>query len=166
MLLRPLVPEDAPYMLEWMKDPQVNRFFRFDKNSVTLESCKKFIQNSFTEKQRHYAITDDGEYMGTISLKNISKDNKSAEYAIALRRTSQGKGLGTKASRALLSIAFNELNLNKVYLDVLSDNTIAKGLYEKVGFKKEGTLKQHIFIDNQPRDLDLYGILKEDYERM
>ena len=125
MILRQLKKEEAEKILEWMADPEVNQFFRFDKSNLSIEKCQNFILNSFTNTDRHYAIEENNEYMGTISLKHINPTNKNAEYAIALRKTAQGKGLGTKASKELLNIAFNELKLNKVYLDVLSDNTPA-----------------------------------------
>ena len=166
MLLRPLEKRDAEKMLEWMKDPAVNQFFRFDNTKLNIKKCLDFISSSFTDKDRHYAIEENGDYMGTISLKHIDHLNRNAEYAIALRKSAQGKGLGTKASQELLRIAFEDLKLNKVYLDVLSDNSNAIHLYQKLGFKEEGELRNHIIINNKTRNLKLFGILKEDYERM
>lgn len=166
MILRQLQLSDAEPMLEWMKDPDVNSFFRFDKTNLSLDSCINFIKSSFTDSDRHYAIDDNNEYMGTISLKHISHHNKTAEYAIALRKKAQGKKLGTKASNELLRIAFNDLSLNKVYLDVLSDNLPAIGLYKKIGFIEEGELRQHIIINGNYKNLKLFGILKEDYAKL
>ena len=165
MLLRPLKPEDAKFMYEWMTDPKVNQFFRFDKQDLSIEKCLEFIQHSFNHENHHYAIEENGQYMGTISLKHINRTNKTAEYAIALRTSSQGKGLGTKASFTLFDIAFRKLNLNKIYLDVLSSNTIAIHLYEKLGFKLEGELREHIVINNQFHNLKLYGLLRNEYEK-
>ncbi len=166
MKLRPLEEKDAKRMFEWMSDPEVNQFFRFDKTNLSIEKCRAFIATSFTDTDHHYAIEENGEYVGTISLKHINQTNKNAEYAIALHKDAQGKGLGTQASRELLKIAFNDLSLNKVYLDVLSDNSSAIHLYKKLGFKEEGELKQHVFINKEFHNLKLFGILKEDYERM
>ena len=136
------------------------------KSVTSHKKCQKFISHSFTDENRHYAIEEDHEYMGTISLKHISTLNQNAEYAIALRKKAQGKGLGTRASHQLLKIAFVELALNKVYLDVLSDNSAAIHLYKKLGFKEEGELKKHIIVDGKFCNLKLFGLLKEDYERM
>lgn len=166
MILRKLMPTDAELMYEWMSDPAVNQYFRFNKNGLSVEKCRTFIKSSFTDNDRHYAIEDAGEYMGTISLKHIDHNNETAEYAIALRKSAQGKHLGTAASKAILEIAFNELGLNKVYLDVLSENTPAIDLYNKLGFKEEGVLKQHIKIDDEFKDLKLFGLLKENYEKL
>ena len=80
--LRPLRPEDAPLMLEWMQEPSIACFFRFDAASMTEEKCRAFIDSANREKNsRHYAIADErDEYLGTISLKDIV--NGRAEYAV------------------------------------------------------------------------------------
>lgn len=166
MKLRPLKKNDAIPMLEWMQDPNINSFFRFSPDNVSIESCESFIENSFTKENRHYAIEENGEYQGTISLKHIDYHNKTAEYAIALHQKSRGKGLGTKASKQILMIAFEELALNKVYLDVFSDNAPAIHLYQKLGFRKEGELRKHIVVKKIPKNLTLFGMLKEDYEKI
>ena len=70
------------------------------------------------------------------------------------------KGFGTDATRLLLSYAFQDLNLRRVYLHVLSDNHQAIRVYEEVGFKLEGTLKQHCFIGGRYKDLLIMSILK------
>ena len=85
---------------------------------------------------RHYAICDDEDaYQGTISLKDIDVENGTAEYAIVLRRQAQGKGYASFATREILRIAFEELGLHKVYLNVWKENAHAVGFYEHMGFR-------------------------------
>ncbi len=87
---------------------------------------------------RHYAICDDEDaYQGTISLKDIDVENGTAEYAIVLRRQAQGKGYASFATREILRIAFEELGLHKVYLNVWKENAHAVGFYEHMGFRPE-----------------------------
>jgi RimJ/RimL family protein N-acetyltransferase len=59
----------------------------------------------------------------------------------------QGKGYGTEAVKLLLKFAFNDLNLNKVYLKVFQNNERAIKCYLKAGFVKEGLLRKESFID-------------------
>ena len=80
-----------------------------------------------------------------------------------MRSGFHGLGIGTRASKILLTKAFNELGLERVYLTVLADNTHAKHMYERCGFVKEGTLRKHVFKNGEYHDWDLYGVLKEEY---
>jgi diamine N-acetyltransferase len=152
-------------MLEWMKDYRVNCFFRFNSDNVTIQSVKDFISNCLQDKYNyHFAIADENDiYQGTISLKNVDTDANTAEYSIALRYDSQGKNVGTFATKEILEYAFNRLNLNRVYLNVLAENVNAIKLYEKCGFIFEGEFKEHIKVQGQLKNLRWYGILKENY---
>lgn len=166
--LRKLGLKDARGMLEWMHDSGIQQGFQADMTGRTLEDAEAFI----TETQ--YVLTDGGcmhfavvnekdEYMGTVSLKDISLRDKRAEYAISLRRCAQGKGIGYNATKLLLDYAFCTLHLNKVFLNVLSDNLPAIHLYLKCGFRYEGEFTDHLFLRGKYRNLKWYGIEKEDY---
>lgn len=160
MYLRKLCKKDAEFMLEWMKDPELTGNFRFSTDNVTFDSVTAFIEANSGEGQNlHYAIAEDNdEYLGTISLKAINHIDKNAEYAIALRKVAIGTGVAFNATKLIIDIAFNELKLKKVYLNVLAENTRAIRFYEKFGFTYEGEFKDHIFIGNEFRTLKWYAI--------
>ena len=170
IILRPLKLSDAGLMLEWMHDPQMQSGFKKDMLHVSLEQAQMFCRTAATDMEddestnRHWAISDtDGEYLGTISLKNIDRDNSKAEYAIALRKKACGRGIGTAATRLLLKKAFLELDLHKVYLTVLEDNLHAIRMYERNGFVCEGMLREHLKIGNRYVGWKLYAIIRSDY---
>ena len=72
--LHKLSEKDIPGMMEWMHDPEVNRWFRFDAEAMTEERAREFIAGSYTKNTRHYAIVDESdEYLGTISLEEIDE---------------------------------------------------------------------------------------------
>ncbi len=144
-MLRKLESRDVTGMLEWMHDERVAKNFRFDFMSMTKEKALDFISHSFTDENQHFAIVDaQNNYVGTISLKNISAADSNAEYAIVLRREFWGKGYAQKATAEILDYAFNTLNLHKVYLNVLEENIRANKFYKKFGFAYEGTFKEHL----------------------
>ncbi len=162
--LRPLRSGDIPGMLEWMRDPEINRWFRFDADQMTEEKAEKFIQESFTETDRHYAIADESdEYLGTISLEEIDRENGHALYAISLRSRAQGRGFALEATKELLRIAFEELGMERVYLNVISDNYRARRLYEKAGFRYEGCFRRHLRLRGEWHDWVWYSILKDEW---
>ena len=147
-IIRRLKEKDVFAMLEWMHDEKVARNFRFDFSSMNKEKALNFIQNSFSEENQHFAIVDAADnYLGTISLKNISRTDNNAEYAIVMSRNSWGNGFAQKATEEILNYAFRTLHLHKVYLNVLAENIRANKFYKKCGFSFEGTFKDHIYID-------------------
>ncbi|MCD8039720.1 MAG: GNAT family N-acetyltransferase [Lachnospiraceae bacterium] len=161
-MLRRLEEKDAPLMLEWMYDSEINCNFRADFASATLESAKEFIRGSFTDKDMNFAFVDENdEYMGTISLKNISYEDSSAEYAVVARKKAQGTGAAMRATKELLNYAFEKLKLHKVYLNVLEENVRAQRLYEKCGFVCEGSAVDAVKIKGVYRTLKWYGIINE-----
>lgn len=163
MRLRKLKIADIPLMLEWMHDKTINQYFRFNASSVDEKVAADFIKEAQQKLPHlHLACVDDEDtYLGTISLKHIDHENKTAEYAISFRRAAQGSGAARYATAQILKIAFKELQLEKVYLEVLEENTHACHFYEKQGFVKEGTLRSHIVLRGVRRNLRLYAFLRE-----
>ena len=163
--LRKLEQRDIPGMLEWMKDPELNRWFRFDAEKMTTEKAGSFIKGAFNESSRHYAITDESdEYLGTISLEEIDRENAHALYAVSLRKKAIGTGAAMAATKELLRIAFDELGLERVYLNVLSANTRARRFYEKAGFRHEGCFRKHLKLRGEWQDWEWYAVLKDEYD--
>lgn len=171
IFIRELKETDAPYMLEWMHDQDIQKCFQKNMMSKSIEDVCKFCISSkipVHPKQfdnLHFAITDDSdEYLGTISLKNIDFINSCAEYAISLRKKAQGKGIAYKATEMILQKAFYEYDLHRVYLNVLSDNTNAIKLYEKIGFDFEGEFRDHLLVNGEYKNLKWYGLLENDFK--
>lgn len=167
--LRGLKPQDCDGMLEWMHDPQINYLYTDKIKTATRESVEKFIVDAVkmweTGITYHYAIAgSQDEYMGTISLKNIEKI-MGAEYAISMRRQFQGKGIASWATGEILRIAFEELDLNRVYLNVLSDNEHANQFYARNKFRYEGESKQCILVGSELKSLKWYAMLAEEFRK-
>ncbi|MEG0020954.1 MAG: GNAT family protein [Oscillospiraceae bacterium] len=162
MRLRELQQKDAQYMLEWMGDDEINRFFRFDAKSQTLESVEAFIKRAGEDRTAvHFAcVNDEDEYLGTVSLKKIDCENMNCEYAVSFRRCAHGSGAAEFATRAVLELALSQWGMEKVYLNVLASNERAIRFYEKLGAQYEGTAKRQIKINGQFSDLKWYCWLK------
>lgn len=166
MTLRPLMEKDAQGMLSWMHDDTINSIFATDFKSFTEEKVIAFIRSSCDDKNNiHYAcVNDNDEYLGTVSLKNIDTKAKNAEYAISFCKSAQGTGAAFFATKEILKIAFEQLNLERIYLNVITENGRANSFYRKFGFIYEGTFKKHILVNGKLQDLNWYRMLKEEYK--
>ena len=158
--LRNLKKKDAPFMLEWMKDSSIACFFRFDAMHMTVTDCETFIECVQNDKKSiHLAIVDSNdEYLGTISLKNIDTEKKEAEYAISTRKKAHGTGAALIATQKILRIAFEELGLTRVYLNVLQENKRANSFYKKVGFQLDYCEESGFVKDGTTYALNWYHI--------
>lgn len=161
--LRPLEPRDSTRMLEWMRDPEVTKYLQIGGPDTSKDSVDMFIRSSGDERTNlHRAVVDStGEYLGTISLKHIDREKKEAEYAISMHSSAMGTGAAAAASRLLLELAFRQLGLQRVYLNVLQANQRAVRFYEKFGFRysHESTL----WVGDVEMPLKWYEIQAEDF---
>jgi diamine N-acetyltransferase len=94
-----------------------------------------------------FSILVGEDYVGNVWLWGIHPVHRQAELRIVMNPAFAGKGHGTAACRALLDFAFQQLNLNKVFLYVLQSNLAARRCFEKAGLRDEGVLKQEFFVD-------------------
>ena len=173
VILRELQEKDAPFMIEWMHDPDIQKSFKNNMMDATIDDAIRFIKkakipdNPQTGTSVHYAVADfnDDQYLGTVSLKNLDIENGTAEYAIIIRKEASGEGAAYTATRLILKKAFIEMNLHRVYLSVYANNLAAINLYEKSGFQYEGEFREHFLLDGKRVGWKWYSILKEEYNK-
>lgn len=163
MRLRDLEFKDAPLMLEWMHDKSVVEKLKGNFLEKTIEDAESFIRLSANkENDVHLAIvSDEDEYMGTISLKNI--EDGSAELAIVVRSFAFGKGYAWYALEEILNKAFEEYDLESVYWRVLKENQRAIRFFDKHNVHEAFDIPEMIAERaTQMSDLKWYSVLKGD----
>ncbi len=166
--LREYRKEDIPQKIVYINNPEVLRYLESAiPYPVTLnEELKWFESISAFKDSYRFAIEAIEEclYIGDCGINKIDWKNSVASVAIFIGNKSyRGKGCGTEAMRILLSFAFNQININKVRLNVYSFNEPAIKSYERCGFVREGVLRQEIFRDGRYHDIIAMGILRDDY---
>lgn len=156
--------KDIPKKVEWINNPLNNQFLHYDF-PLEIEKTKKWFESIMNRTDRYDAVIEvDNTPCGTIGLLSIDMKNRKAEYYIAMGDTAlKGKGISTQASRLILEYAFHDLGLNRVYLYTETQNIIAQRLFEKVGFIKEGCIREDIISHGRFVDRFVYGICKNDF---
>lgn len=163
-----LVPLDIiheEYIVKWRNDPSLTALL-FSSNKITLEDHRRWFEKyKDTDDRKEYIINiiEGNMPIGTIGLSSIDKVNMKAEYGIIIgEKQYMGKGYAKEASQLILKFAFNELQLNKVFLRVFEDNIRAISMYKRLGFKTDGVLRQDILKDGEFRNVVEMSILKEE----
>ena len=145
-MLRKLELRDAPFMLEWMHDESVVKDLAKDFGSMKIENCEAFIKMASEDMDKkpgeyddiHFAISEDedGEYLGTVSIKNIEWDDSRGEFAITIRKCAMGHGVSKQAMADVLEKAHKELGLKVIYWYVNRKNERAVRFYDKNGYSR------------------------------
>lgn len=164
--LRELERKDLDEINRWRNDPTVISYLGAPFRYINKEVDEKWFDSYMANRGNtvRCVITDDTDLcLGLVSLTNINYQNRTAEFHIQIGDSKQqGKGMGSFAVAEMLNHAFYNMNLHRVELGVLADNSRAIHLYEKCGFVKEGCKRSAIFKNGGYTDLLLYAILREE----
>jgi RimJ/RimL family protein N-acetyltransferase len=160
--------EDHDIIKGWLSDAYFLRHYdMLPAIPQTSNEVKKGIED-FIENKNSIVLgireLESDTLIGIIGFLDIQWANGLATFFIGIGdNTNSGKGIGTEATKLLLDFGFNELNFHRIQLNVISYNAKAIGLYEKVGFIREGTYRELLHRDNKRFDLYLYGILRSEW---
>lgn len=161
---------DFKYIYEWFSDMRFLKFYDYltPAPQSMEEVDKTFGYYEKNEESEVFAIklSDNGRIIGIAGFDDIVKENGVATLFIGIGDSnSRGRGYGSEALRLLLDYGFNELDFYRIQLNVLEFNHRAIALYEKAGFKKEGTFREFVLRDGKRYDLYLYGLLKREWNK-
>ncbi len=104
---------------------------------------------------------DSGQIVGEVVINDLNAENLSCGFRIWMARQ-QGRGLGTEATRLAVRHAFEDQHLHRIELEVYDFNPRARRVYEKVGFRLEGTLRDALRFDDGWVDAHQMAILSTD----
>ena len=163
--IRPITYDDTENIIKWRNSEYVNSRF-IDRRLFTKESHEAWLK-TYVEagKAAQFIILLNGEAVGSVYLRDIDPDKKEAEYGIFIgEEGARGKGVGTKSAKLILKYAFEELDLEKIFLRVFKDNPGAVRSYEKAGFKKIDRVDT-LNIDGETLEVIFMELEKKDFEK-
>ena len=107
----------------------------------------------------------DGAFIGWCSLSGWNPDYRSASLTYCLDDAAWGHGYATEAARGLLRWAFDTLDLNRVQAEADTRNAASARVLEKLGFVREGTLREDCIVNGAVSDSWVYGLLRREWHR-
>lgn len=168
VVLRPLSLKDAPRFCQWLADDEVTKFLAhyYESGPPTLKNERNWIIKAKKDKNKiNFAVdTVDGKHIGSISLFHLDQYSKKAEFGIMIGdKKYWGQGYGTEAGRLIVDYGFRKLKLHRIYLTYIAYNDRAGKSYKKIGFKKEGQIRDHLYRGGYWHDELYMGLLKDEY---
>jgi ribosomal-protein-alanine N-acetyltransferase len=165
LYFKPLDTKDAQEIHSYASDANVKRFIGWPLMK-TLDETRNYIEEMLrresagTHLYASVVLKATQEIIGTVMIFNFDHEAKHAEIGYVFHSRYWGKGYGTETVALMSDFAFDSLNLRKLNARVVDANIGSARVLKKNGFKMEGQLKDHCFIDNSFYDMMLFGRFK------
>lgn len=155
--------------VNWLNDPEVNRYLEIRFSQHTLESCSAFVNETNNDPNSHlFGIFDrsDGLHIGNIKIGFINNHYSSGQLSLFIgEKTHWGKGVATEAIMAITNWAFDELALVRVEAGCCDENTASLRAFLKAGYTVEGYFRKNTVVDGRRIGGFWLGILSDEFVR-
>jgi len=167
-VLRWISEHDVDSLYEIFSDPQVMRYWStvpLPDREAAAELQREIAEGNESEKMFKWgvALRDSGSVIGTATLFNLNLDNGRAELGYAMGRAYWGKGYMNEALEALVSHAFEVMGLRRLEADVDPRNAASIRTLERLGFQREGFLRERWHVNGEIQDALFYGLLRHEW---
>jgi ribosomal-protein-alanine N-acetyltransferase len=167
-----LVPYQSSFLeafIAWRSEPLTVRHNPLQPMTATevakmLEDAGSDLSDLRKYESYRWFVALDADIAGSVSLKNISHTMGYAEIGYGIAEIHHRKGIATAAVRLLVEKAFTQTALRKLLALVHDENRPSCRVLEKLGFQKEGLLREHYIIHGKAENEILYGLLKSEWE--
>jgi ribosomal-protein-serine acetyltransferase len=133
----------------------------------TLEETREFIQelwDGFTDNKGLAAgIWYMGKLAGFVDAQRIKWTHKKTEIGYWLGTSFEGRGIMTRACRAIIDYNFDELGLNRIEVECAADNLPSRRIPARLGFTQEGVSRQAAWLNGRFVDYVMYGLLVDEW---
>ncbi|MGD0054149.1 MAG: GNAT family protein [Acidimicrobiales bacterium] len=141
---------DAP---PWSEPLRAERF---------IATCRQVTEEG-TGTRLAVDRVSDGTFIGWCGLTRWNRDFRSASMGYCFDDAVWGHGFATEAARALLQWAFDTWDLNRVQAETDTRNAASARVLEKLGFVREGTLREDCVVSGEVSDSWVYGLLRREW---
>jgi len=170
--LRAVEKHDLPRFVEWLNDPEVRRNLAFYQ-PLSLPQEELWFEHNLSlppgEQTLSIELLSDDlwTHAGATGFKHHDQRERSAEVGIMIGlKEFWNRGYGFEAMELIVKHGFQNLNLNRIFLQVFETNPGGIRCYEKAGFKHEGRLREARFYEGHYIDVLLMSILKSEWQKI
>lgn len=153
-----LVNNNRDHLLTWL--PWVeNMDSPFQYEAIIPIWLQQFAENNGFNA----GILYHGDLVGSIGLHQIDWHNRQTSIGYYLAKNAEGHGIMTRSVQALLNYAFNDLGLNRVEIRCGEKNSKSRAIPERLGFFREGKIRDGELLSTGYHDLILYSMLAREW---
>ena len=168
-ILRRLNMADLEFVFGHFGDPTISRFLLGNEPLTSRDEAKEIIEFYLDplEKTRNrwgIVLRTENALVGTCGYHNWERRYHRAEIGYDLGHAHWGQGIMSEAVREMLAHGFGRMELNRVEAIVYPENTPSVRLLERLGFHKEGLLRDYLYSLGEFHDHSIFSLLKREWE--
>ena len=170
--LRCLKIEDAPAVHQVYGDPEAMRYWDMPPSIDLKETERRLTRALSVDPQWHATWTvwvrrdgqfPDDQFIGMVNYHARQPWNRRLALGWILIPRFQGRGYMQEAARAVLAHCFTTLNTHRVEAEIEPENVRSARLAQRLGFQREGLLRDRLFVADRPRTQQMYGLLRAEW---
>lgn len=165
--LRAIEERDLPLMVRWRNDPRTRPMF-YTPFLISVTGQTRWYEALSKDPTREYFIMvrlDDSVPIGAIGLHLIDEHNRDAHAGpIMVDPAERGHSLGADAVTTLLRYAFEDLDLRRLYFELLAGNLATQRLAAKLGLRREAVARKAVFVNGRFHDVVHMALLREEWQ--
>jgi RimJ/RimL family protein N-acetyltransferase len=169
LVLRPLHDDDALAIADGAGDKRVARYLIQVPSPYPVALARRWLRHRHEWWELGRGVTlaiatrdAPGDLLGTVSLRRFARDRR-AELGYWLAASAWGQGYATEACRMLVDFGFRGGGLARIHAVVFAGHRASIRVLEKLGMQHEGTQRQHVRKGKRLLDVELYGLLRDDW---
>lgn len=163
--LRPIEPEDLDILYKWENDTRLwihgQTLSPYSKLALRQYITNSLDQDIYQSKQLRLMIDlkEEGKTIGTIDLYDFDTKNSRVGIGVLVDENYRNNNYAYESLELSKEYVISFLQLHQLYAHILADNISSIRLFERLGFKKTGTLKDWIALDNRYIDVEVYQFI-------
>lgn len=171
LVLRKITNEDANSILKYLSDEEVMKYYGLEpfksiNDAIDEISWYQSLQNNKTGIRWGITLKNQGIVIGSCGFHNSVSQHFRTEIGFELSKERWGKGIALEAVEAIICYGFEHMNFQRIEALIEPPNRSSQKLVEKLGFFREGLLRNYEFTRGIFDDLYMYSLLKQDFNNI
>lgn len=159
----PVEEDDLERLRDIINHPDVWRWVSVVEPK-SLDDEQAFLEHVRESDQSTFLAVHGDEAVGTVELRPGADQDRNAELGIMLDPDLHGDGLGTEAVGLMVRYGFETLGLHRIWARTDERNAAMQRVFKKCGFTHEGAQREHRYADGTYHDMEIYGLVRDEWD--
>jgi len=162
-MIRNIEENELEKLREWRNSTKINRYL-FNRREISSSEHEAWFREVEKNPLRDILVYEENDKLvGFMQLKKTDEKTDVFEWGFYIDPEQLGEGLGSRFAVDALNYIFAKFKAEKIFGQVVSSNIPSIKLHEYLGFKLEGTLRKHCYLNETYQDVFLFGLLKQEW---